>query len=49
MKQKLRTRRDVLTATRALIDSGREVTLAAVAQEAAISRATVYRYFSDPA
>lgn len=49
MKQKLRTRRDVLAAARALIDSGLEVSLAAVAEEAAISRATVYRYFSDPA
>jgi AcrR family transcriptional regulator len=47
--QKLRTRRDLLAATRALIDRGVEVNVAAVADEAGISRATAYRYFSDPA
>lgn len=46
--QKQRTRRDLLAATRALIDRGAEVTLAAVADAAGISRATTYRYFSDP-
>lgn len=47
--QKLRTRRDLLAAARALIDRGSEINLAVVADEASISRATVYRYFSDPA
>lgn len=47
--QKLRTRRDLLAAARALIDKGAEVNLATVADEAGISRATAYRYFSDPA
>ncbi|MBS7699967.1 MULTISPECIES: TetR/AcrR family transcriptional regulator [unclassified Chelatococcus] len=47
--QKLRTRRDLLAAARALIDRGAEVNLAAVADEAGISRATAYRYFSDAA
>ncbi len=47
--QKLRTRRDLLSAARKLVDRGTDVTLAAVADEAGISRATAYRYFSDPA
>ena len=49
LAQKLRTRRDLLAAARALIDKGAEINLAAVAGEAGISRATAYRYFSDPA
>jgi AcrR family transcriptional regulator len=47
--QKLRTRRDLLSAARALIDSGAEMNVAAVADEAGISRATAYCYFSDSA
>ncbi|MGK9203983.1 TetR/AcrR family transcriptional regulator [Sinorhizobium meliloti] len=47
--QKLRTRRDLLAAARALIDRGAEINVAAVADEAGISRATAYRYFSDSA
>lgn len=47
--QKLRTRRDLLAAARALIDRGAEIYVAAVADEAGISRATAYRYFSDSA
>ncbi|RFB78775.1 TetR/AcrR family transcriptional regulator [Methylovirgula sp. 4M-Z18] len=47
--QKLRTHRDLLAAARVLIDRGADVTLGAVADEAGISRATAYRYFSDPA
>ncbi|MGG6897748.1 TetR/AcrR family transcriptional regulator [Rhizobium sp. BR 315] len=47
--QKLRTRRDLLAAVHALIDRGAEINLAAVADEARFSRATAYRYFSDPA
>ena len=46
--QKLRTRRDLLAAARALIDRGAEINLSAVADEAGISRATIYRYFSEP-
>lgn len=49
VQQKLRTRRDLLAAARALIDRGAEVSLAATADQAGISRATTYRYFSDPA
>ena len=46
--QKNRTREALLAATRALMSEGTEVTLAKVAERAKTSRATVYRYFSDP-
>ncbi|WP_171212002.1 TetR/AcrR family transcriptional regulator [Ruegeria sp. HKCCA5426] len=46
--QKNRTREALLSAARALMSEGTEVTLAKVAEHAQISRATVYRYFSDP-
>ncbi|MEM8631098.1 MAG: TetR/AcrR family transcriptional regulator [Pseudomonadota bacterium] len=46
--QKNRTREALLAATRELMSEGKEVTLAKVAKRARTSRATVYRYFSDP-
>lgn len=46
--QKNRTREALLLAARDLMSAGKEVTLAKVAERAKTSRATVYRYFSDP-
>jgi AcrR family transcriptional regulator len=46
--QKNRTRDALLAAARDVMAAGEEVTLAKVAERAHISRATVYRYFSDP-
>ncbi len=46
--QKNRTRDALLSAARELMSVGSEVTLAKVAERAGTSRATVYRYFSDP-
>ncbi len=46
--QKNRTREALLSAARELMSEGTEVTLAKVADRAKTSRATVYRYFSDP-
>lgn len=46
--QKNRTRAALLSAARALMAKGEEITVAAVADAADISRATAYRYFSDP-
>ncbi|MEM6889525.1 MAG: helix-turn-helix domain-containing protein [Pseudomonadota bacterium] len=43
-----RTREALLSAARDLMSEGKEVTLAKVAERAKTSRATVYRYFSDP-
>ena len=47
--QKARTRKALLAAARALIARGAEVTVTSAAAEAGISKATAYRYFSDPA
>ncbi|MCU0305862.1 MAG: TetR/AcrR family transcriptional regulator [Thermoanaerobaculales bacterium] len=46
-RQKLRTRRALLTAARQILDEGRTPTLADAAERALVSRATVYRYFSS--
>ena len=46
--QKNRTRNELLATARQLMARGEDVTLARVAEEANINRATVYRYFSDP-
>ncbi len=46
--QKNRTREALLASARELMSEGKEVTLAKVAERARTSRATVYRYFSDP-
>ncbi len=45
--QKERTRRAILDAAGALIDSGEEATMPAVARAARVSEATAYRYFPD--
>jgi AcrR family transcriptional regulator len=45
--QKRRTRQDLLQAAARLMKSGRTPTLAEVADEALVSRATAYRYFSS--
>lgn len=46
--QKSRTREAILAAARDLVGGGATVTLQAVAERAGVSRATAYRYFSDP-
>jgi len=46
-EQKRRTRKDLLQAAARLIKSGCVPTLAEVAEEALVSRATAYRYFSS--
>ena len=47
--QKARTREAILAGARALIAEGEPVTVASAAQRADVSKATAYRYFSDPA
>jgi AcrR family transcriptional regulator len=42
-----RTRKDLLQATSRLMKQGRKITLEEVAEEASVSRATAYRYFSS--
>ena len=46
--QKNRTRSALLAAANRLIENGETITVARVADAAEISRATAYRYFSDP-
>lgn len=46
--QKERTRQALVEAATELVRSGREPTLAEVAERARVSRATVYRYFATP-
>lgn len=46
--QKSRTREAILAAARDLLVDGEPVTLNAAAERAGVSRATAYRYFSDP-
>ncbi|NDW03555.1 TetR family transcriptional regulator [Jiella pacifica] len=48
LQQKSRTREAVLAGARALIARGEAVTVAAAAAEVGVSKATAYRYFSDP-
>lgn len=48
LQQKSRTREAVLAGARALISRGEAVTVAAAAAEVGVSKATAYRYFSDP-
>ncbi|WP_420321566.1 TetR/AcrR family transcriptional regulator [Flagellimonas sp.] len=45
--QKLKTRSRILKAANRLIESGKQVTLDDIAKEANISRATIYRYYSN--
>lgn len=47
--QKERTRKAILDGARALLAEGQPVTVAAAAEKHNISKATAYRYFSDPA
>ena len=47
VKQKLHTRSVILDAAQKLMKDNKEVTLEDVASEANVSRATVYRYFSN--
>lgn len=44
--QKARTRRDLLAAARQLMERGEAVSVQAAAEQAGISKATAYRYFS---
>lgn len=47
INQKKRTREALLKAARRLLQQQKSLTIEAVAQEALVSRATAYRYFSD--
>jgi len=47
VKQKQRTRDSILTAAKKLMKTNRKITLEDVAEKANVSRATIYRYFSD--
>lgn len=47
--QKNRTREAILAGARVLIERGEPINVTAAAAEAGISKATAYRYFSDPA
>lgn len=47
--QKERTRKSILDGARSLLAEGKPVTVAAAAEKHNISKATAYRYFSDPA
>ena len=47
--QKERTRKAILDGARTLLSEGRTVTVAAAAEKHSISKATAYRYLSDPA
>lgn len=48
VNQKRRTRSELLRAARAIIEKGEQPSVAEVADQAGISRATAYRYFSTP-
>lgn len=47
VRQKLQTRTEILAAARQLMNKDADFTLEEVAEKAGISRATIYRYFSD--
>ncbi|MGH1436901.1 MAG: TetR/AcrR family transcriptional regulator [Lewinella sp.] len=47
VKQKLQTRLEILNAARELMQEEKKITLEDVAKKAKISRATMYRYFSN--
>lgn len=47
MEQKLQTRKKILETARQLLQKGGDCTLEDVAREAEISRATIYRYYSN--
>lgn len=46
--QRRRTRKDLLEAAARLVRQGRKPSLEEIAEEARVSRATAYRYFSNP-
>ena len=46
--QRMRTRQAILSGARKLLSEGKAVTVAAAAAENGVSKATSYRYFSDP-
>ncbi|MFL1010655.1 TetR/AcrR family transcriptional regulator [Flavisericum labens] len=46
-KQKQRTRRKILDITKELLQQGKKLSLEVVAEASGISRATIYRYFSN--
>jgi AcrR family transcriptional regulator len=48
-EQKRRTRAELLNGARNLMLQGKTVTVTAAAKESGISKATAYRYYSDPA
>jgi AcrR family transcriptional regulator len=48
VNQKRRTRSELLRTARAIIEKGEQPSVAEVADQAGISRATAYRYFSTP-
>lgn len=45
--QKLETRKEIIASAKYFIDKGKEFTLEDVAKKAKISRATIYRYYSN--
>ncbi|NNE55617.1 MAG: TetR/AcrR family transcriptional regulator, partial [Flavobacteriales bacterium] len=47
VSQKLQTRQQILNAVKSLMKTKRKISLEDVAQKAKISRATIYRYFSN--
>ncbi|MDH2327984.1 TetR/AcrR family transcriptional regulator [Cereibacter sp. SYSU M97828] len=48
-EQKTRTRRSLVEAARRLLGRGEPLTIASAARECGISKASAYRYYSDPA
>lgn len=46
-KQKLKTRAKIVECARHFFREGKEITLEAIADEAGVSRATIYRYYSS--
>ncbi len=46
-EQKLNTRGNILMAAKRLLESGKKLTMENIAEEAGISRATIYRYYSN--
>ncbi len=48
VKQKLETRDKILSSAGKMLNERTELTLEEVAKNAGVSRATIYRYFSDP-
>mgnify|MGYP001595255558 CR=1 FL=1 len=47
INQKLQTRSEILKSAQILLNKERQITLEKVAEHAGISRATIYRYFSN--